>query len=164
MRFSSVAALAVALAAQSVAPAFAQQAAPSCTCQTTRAEGGKFSDVAGDVTVLTGAGLTGARPGQSVAAGSRVISGPDGAGQISFGRNCVINIDPDTSYDLVDERDKVCVRASRNAFTPQQAATTGGGLAPAGIAAGALVLGGIGAGVAVSAKSKNSGNFPPLSF
>lgn len=166
MRLVSVAALVAAIVGQSAAPAFAQQGAqqPSCTCQVSRSEVGRFSDVGGDVAVLGAAGLTGARPGQSVAVGSRVISGSDGAGQISFGQTCVINIEPETSYDVGVEGQKVCVRTSRNVFTPQQAGATGGSLAPAGIAAGALVLGGVGAGIAVSSKSKNPGNFPPLSF
>lgn len=164
MRNGSAAVLILALTAQTVSPAFAQSQEARCLCETSRSNGGKISEVGGDVSVLANAGLAAARPGQSVAIGSRVISGADGAGQISFGRSCSITIEPDTNYDVTAQNDKLCVRASRNAFTPPEAATTGGGISVGVIGAGALVLGGIAAGVAVSSKSKSSGNFPPLSF
>lgn len=135
-----------------------------CLCETALNSGGRFSEVAGDVSVLSNAGLTGAQPGLAVGVGSRIMSGPDGAGRVVFSRNCVLDLEKNTNYDLQADNKKLCVRASRNAFTPREAAVTGGGVSPAVIGAGALVLGGVGAGVAVAAKSKSQGNFPPLSF
>jgi len=162
MRLGSAGALILALTVQTISPAFAQEA--KCLCEASRSNGGTISEVGGDVGVLGNVGLSAARPGQSLAIGSRVISGADGAGLMSFGRSCSITIEPDTNYDVTAQGDKVCVRASRNAFTPQEAATTGGGISVGVIGAGALVLGGIGAGIAVSSKNASSGNFPPLSF
>lgn len=126
-----------------------------CVCETPRSEGGVLSSIAGDVTVLSQAGYATAVNEQAVSLGSRVMVGSDGSGQLTFGRNCRVKLEANTNYDVTRRGPKLCLLQSRDAFTP----TAGGSMAP--LAVGGLILGGIGAGVAVGVSGGGGGGGGP---
>lgn len=134
--------------------------AQRCACEASRSNGGRLSEIEGDVSVLSGAGYSPASSGQPVGLGARIMVG-QGAGNLTFGRNCNISLEPNTNYDVTANGQKLCLRISRNVFTPQVAPTAS--VAPAAIG-GALALGGVAAGVIVGTKGGNGGTpYLPLS-
>ena len=136
------------------------QNAPRCLCETARDAGGTLSRLQGDVSVLSGAGYSPAADGQAVALGSRVLVGA-GGGLLSIGRSCSIELEANTNYDVSLNNQKLCLIQSRNAFTPPAQAAAGSAVMP--LAVGGLVLGGIGAGVAIGLKGGASQPYVPIS-
>ncbi|WP_425419079.1 hypothetical protein [Oricola indica] len=140
--------LAASLLAATVGPVFAQQ---ECTCKIPLTDGskeiGEIADGAGDVRAIDFSGaLSGAKAGQPLFLGSRVVTGTDGTAQISIfptndtaDNGCQFTMDVNSEMSIFASDTEICVAA----YQSQPASTTASG-GNGQAAAALLILGTVG--------------------
>jgi hypothetical protein len=146
--------LAASLLAAAAGPVFAQE----CTCKIPLTDGsdeiGEIADGAGDVRAIDFSGaLSGAKAGQPLFLGSRVVTGTDGTAQISIfptddtaDNGCQFTMDVNSEMSIFASDTEICIAS----YQSQPASTTasgGGGQAAAAL----LGLGAVGGVVAIVA-------------
>ncbi|NNF79592.1 MAG: hypothetical protein HKN05_16335 [Rhizobiales bacterium] len=137
----------------------AAEPASECSCATGMVSNagakGSLIDVSGDVFVSGPNGYAEAKAGQSLAPNSRVIVGPKGMANLSYGQ-CQITAPADSTASISTQNENVCVNVTKSYMgTAEQSAGLLAGLDSAAltpflVGVGSLGFGFIGLGVAVA--------------
>lgn len=101
------------LAPVSIAPAMAEEGAPSCACPVSVTDGatfGSISSVTGSVLVSQKASFVGAESGAPLTLGTRVVTGAKSLANLSIGGNCAIEMGANASATVVKQGQQLCVR------------------------------------------------------
>ena len=136
-----------------------------CSCATglvaSASAKGSLIDVSGDVFVSGPTGYAQAKAGQSLAPNSRVIVGPKGHAELSYGQ-CQITAPADSTASISTQNQNVCVNVTKSYMGTTEQSTgfiaglESAALTPLFVGAGSLGLGFIGLGVAVADELKAS--------
>lgn len=96
-----------------------------CRCSSLRLPVGNGVEALGVVTAVTTdvvitrpAGLVAARPGAPLSLGTRVMTGPDSLASLLIGRNCRLDMAPDTVVIIAAVERQLCVRTASLAAEP----------------------------------------------
>lgn len=150
-----VAALAVAMTMgiSEIATAQTRSEPGPCLCQVGPSTVGVFESVSGSVFVLQSVGQVQAQPNATLTTGSTVTTGSQSSAQIALGRNCRVNLRPNSTLVFVPQRGGLCVRVNQQTAG---GASGGGGVGPGEVLLG--VAGGTTVGLFIYHATRDEGN------